>query len=374
MKTIKRIPLAGPVLNGNEKKYVMDCIDTGWISANGKYVAEFEQKFAEFCGTEHALSCANGTVALHLPLLAYGVKEGDEIIIPTFTYIATANAVTYCGATPVLVDCEDEAWNIDASKIEEKITTNTKGIIVVHLYGHPVDMDPIMEIARKHNLFVIEDAAEAHGALYKGKVVGSIGDVGTFSFFGNKVISTGEGGMITTNDSELAAKMHLLRGQGMDPNKRYWFNVVGYNYRMTNLQAAVGLGQLENIEWHLEQRRRVASEYINKLSGHGELFSLQPELSYARHTYWMVSILLSDKITISRDQLMALMDEDGVETRPLFYPMHQLPPYYEESSYEISDKISARGFNIPTNATLSNTEIDYICDRLIYHCKNNMQH
>ncbi|GAC41579.1 DegT/DnrJ/EryC1/StrS family aminotransferase [Paenibacillus popilliae] len=371
MKALKRITLANPVLNGNERDYVLDCIDTGWISANGKYVNQFEHKFADFCDSHHALSCANGTVALHLPLVAYGVGEGDEIIIPTFTYIATANAVKYCGATPVLVDCEPNTWNIDPYKIEEKITPKTKGIIVVHLYGHPVDMDPVMEIARKHNLFVIEDAAEAHGAEYKGKVVGSIGDVGTFSFFGNKVISTGEGGMITTNNEPLAEHMRLLRGQGMDPQRRYWFNVVGYNYRMTNLQAAVGLGQVENIQWHLEQRRRVAASYTEKLSEYNELFAMQPEMPWAKHTYWMVSILLSDKVKLERDELMQLLDNDGIETRPLFYPMHQMPPYYEESTYPVADRISARGINIPTNGTLTEDEISYICKRLVHHCKSN---
>ncbi|QCT04499.1 DegT/DnrJ/EryC1/StrS aminotransferase [Paenibacillus algicola] len=368
MKAVKRIPLAGPVLNGNEREYVIDCIDTGWISANGKYVNEFERQFAEYCGVKHAISCANGTVALHLPLVAYGVQPDDEIIIPTFTYIATANAIKYCGAKPVLVDSEEDTWNIDPHKIEEKITEKTKGIIVVHLYGHPVDMKPVMDIAKKHNLFVIEDAAEAHGAECNGQVVGSIGDVGTFSFFGNKIISTGEGGMITTNDSELAGKMRLLRGQGMDPNRRYWFDVVGYNYRMTNLQAAVGLGQLENIAWHLEQRRRVSDLYIDQLSNYKELFTLQPEMDWARHSYWMVSVLLTDKVKLERDEIMQLLEDDGIETRPLFYPMHQMPPYYEEKTYPVADRVSSRGFNIPTNAMLTNEEINYICNRIVHHC------
>lgn len=372
MKAVKRIPLAGPVLNGKEREYVLDCIDTGWISANGKYVNEFERSFAEFCGVKHAISCANGTVALHLPLLAYGIEPEDEIIIPSFTYIATANAIKYCGAKPVLIDCEEDTWNIDPSKVEEKITTKTKGIIVVHLYGHPVDMDPIMKIAKKHNLFVIEDAAEAHGAEYKNKVVGSIGDVGTFSFFGNKIISTGEGGMITTNDSDLAEKMRLLRGQGMDPKKRYWFEVVGYNYRMTNLQAAVGLGQLENISWHLGQRRRVAEAYIEKFAQYNDLFTLQPEMPWAKHSYWMISILLTDKVRAKRDNIMQLLEDDGIETRPLFYPMHQMPPYYEESTYPSADRISSRGFNIPTNATLSDEDIEYICKRVVHHCNSNI--
>ena len=372
MEVTKEVHLASPVLNGNEKKYVMDCIDTGWISANGKYVNEFERQFAEFCGVKHAISCANGTVALHLPLLSYGIGPGDEILIPTFTYIATANAIKYCGATPVLVDSEPETWNIDPNKIEEKITPNTKGIIVVHLYGHPVNMDPIMKIAKKHDLFIIEDAAEAHGAEYNDKRVGSIGDVGTFSFFGNKIISTGEGGKITTNDDDLAANMRLLRGQGMDPEKRYWFNVIGYNYRMTNLQAAVGLGQIENIDWHLQQRRRVAASYIEKLSNRTDLFTLQPEMTWAKHSYWMVSIILTDKVKTSRDTIMKLLNESGIETRPLFYPMHHMPPYFEESTYPVADDISARGFNIPTNALLTDEDIDYVCKQLVRHCTNNI--
>jgi len=372
MKAVKHIPLAVPILNGNEKKYIIDCIDTGWISSNGKYVTEFEKSFAEFCGVKHALSCANGTVALHLPLLAYGIGEGDEVIVPTFTYIATANAVKYCGATPVLVDCESETWNIDPELIEAKITNKTKGIIVVHLYGHPVNMDPILKIAKKYNLFVIEDAAEAHGAEYTGKKVGSIGQVGTFSFFGNKIISTGEGGMITTNDDELAAKMKLLRGQGMDPQRRYWFNVIGYNYRMTNTQAAIGLGQIENIDWHLAMRQKVASAYIEALSSYSELFTLQPQMSWAKHSYWMVSVLLADNVRISRDELLKLLEADGIETRPLFYPMHQMPPYYEESTYPVSDWISVRGLNIPTNALLTDSDIKYICERLVYHCQGNL--
>ncbi|ANY65369.1 aminotransferase DegT [Paenibacillus sp. BIHB 4019] len=371
MKAVRSIPLAGPVLNGNERKYVMDCIDTGWISSNGKYVNEFEQKFAQFCGVDHALSCANGTVALHLPLLAYGVGAGDEILVPTFTYIATANAVKYCGATPVLVDCEPDTWNMDPQKLEEKITANTKGIIVVHLYGHPANMEQIMKVAKKHNLFVIEDAAEAHGAECNGQIVGSIGDVGTFSFFGNKIISTGEGGMITTNNKELADKMRLLRGQGMDPKRRYWFEVVGYNYRMTNMQAAIGLGQLENIEWHLDKRRSVANNYIELFAPYSEWFTIQPELSWAKHSYWMVSILLQAKVKISRDDLMKLLDEDGIETRPLFYPMHQMPPYYDTDNYPVADDVSARGFNVPTNALLSEMDMNYICERIVFHCKAN---
>ena len=224
-----------------------DCLDSGWISSNGKYVEKFENEFSRFCKTKYAVSCCNGTVSLHLSLLAHNIKAGDEILVPTLTYIATANAVTYCGANPVFIDSEPETWNIDPSKIEEKITERTKGIIVVHLYGHPVDMDPVSKIAEKHGLFIIEDAAEAHGALYKNKIVGSLGDCASFSFYGNKIITTGEGGMVVTDNQALAEIIRTLKCQGFDPNRHYWHSVVGYNYRMTNIEAAIGLAQLENI-------------------------------------------------------------------------------------------------------------------------------
>lgn len=245
MEKTWKIPLAYPLLNGNEKKYVLDCLHTSWISSVGKYVDQFEKSFQDFCGTKYAISCANGTVALHLALLACGIGKGDEVIVPTLTYIASANAVSYCGALPVFVDSEKDTWNMDPAKIEEKINERTKAIIAVHLYGHPVNMEPILKIAEKYGLIVIEDAAEAHGAEYKGKKVGSIGHIGCFSFFGNKIITTGEGGMITTNDDALNEKIRLLKNQGMDQNRKYWFPVIGYNYRLTNLQAAIG-GTVKN--------------------------------------------------------------------------------------------------------------------------------
>jgi perosamine synthetase len=368
-----RIPLVYPVFNGNEKSYVVDCIDSSWISSNGKYVNKFEENFAEFCGTKYAISCANGTVALHLALLACGIGPGDEVIVPTLTYIATANAVTYCGSRPVFVDSEPETWNIDPKCIEEKISDKTKGIIVVHLYGHPVDMDPVMKLARKYNLFVIEDAAEAHGAEYKNKKTGSIGDIGCFSFFGNKLITTGEGGMVTTNDSKLNEKMRLLRGQGMDPNKRYWFPIIGYNYRLTNIQSAIGLAQLENISFHLSKRREVANLYYNYFQSLTDFIELPVEKQWARHSFWMFSILLKDKVKISRDDLIAKLDKSGIETRPLFYPMHILPPYNENIQYPIAENIAFRGLNLPTHALLTEENIKYIVERVGHYCRDGIE-
>jgi perosamine synthetase len=360
------IPVAAPMLIGNEKAYVMDCLESTWISSAGKYVERFEADFAEFCGTKHAISCCNGTAALHLALMALGVGVGDEVIIPTLTFVATANAVTYCGARPVFVDSEPETWNIDPELIEAKITARTKGVIVVHLYGHPANMDTIRSIALRHGLFVLEDAAEAHGAKYKGKTVGSIGDISTFSFYGNKIITTGEGGMINTNDDDLANKVRQLRGQGMDPNRRYWFPIIGYNYRMTNIAAALGLAQLEKVQWHISRRLEIAAWYRELLRDlHG--LNWQSEQSWATHVYWMFNIVLDSNIKGIRDNLMAHLWEQKIETRPVFYPMHTLPPYlqtHESSHYPFADHISQFGLSLPTWAGLTYEDVYYVCDKL----------
>lgn len=369
MKSKKFIPIALPNLNGNEKKYVNDCIDTTWISSIGKYIKKFESKFAKFVGVKYAISCCNGTVALHLPLLAYDIKFGDEIIVPTLTYIATANAVRYCGATPVFVDSESDTWNIDPDKIEEKITKKTKGIIVVHLYGHPVNMDPIMKIAKKYKLFVIEDAAEAHGAKYKNKTVGSIGHVGTFSFFGNKIITTGEGGMVVTNNKILAKKIKILKEQGMNPKRRYWFLKVGYNYRMTNIQAAIGLAQLEKINWHMRMRKKVARLYYKNLKPLSKYLELPTEKKWASHSFWMFSVLLKNSIKISRNKFMQILLKSGVETRPVFYPLTDMPPFKNETEkFLVAKQIAARGMNLPTHSKLTNENIKYITNMIKKIC------
>lgn len=359
-----RVPVAKPALIGNEREYVLDCIDTEWISSNGKYIPRFEDAFSKYIGVKHSLTCSNGTVALHLPLLAMGIGPGDEVIVPTLTYIATANAVKYVNAELVLADCDPGTWTISAADIEKKITAKTKAVIVVHLYGHPVDMGPIMELAKKHKFYVIEDCAESLGATYQGRQTGCIGHVGTFSFFGNKTITTGEGGMVTTNDDDLAAKMRLLKGQGMDPNRRYWHPIVGYNYRMTNIQAAIGLAQLEKIDWHLEQRRRIASEYQTALKKLNLPLSFQEERSDCQHSYWMFTALLNSGDAKTRDEIMLKMGEFGVETRPVFYNMHVMPPHKTEGDFEVSERISAAGINLPTYSQLTNGEIAYVVENL----------
>lgn len=367
------IPVASPALVGNEKRYVLDCLESTWISSSGKYVEQFETAFADFCGVKYGLSCCNGTVALHLALMALGVGPGDEVIVPTLTFVATANAVTYCGASPVFVDSEPETWNLDPTQIEIRITPRTKGIIVVHLYGHPVDMEPVLDIARKHSLFVVEDAAEAHGAEYKGQRVGSLGDIATFSFYGNKIITTGEGGMVVTNNETLAGKVHQLKGQGMDPDRRYWFPIVGYNYRMTNVAAAIGLAQVEKADWHIARRREIAKRYARHLTEVSGI-SLQTEKVWARNVYWMTSIVLGEELPVSRDFVMTELAKVGVETRPFFYPMHRLPPYKNlarEQDYPVADHISARGISLPSSATLSKEDVVFVCNQIIRILEKN---
>ena len=361
-----RISIAVPVFNGNEKKYLMECIDTGWVSANGRFINEFQEKFADFCGSKYALACSNGTVTLHLILKAMGIQPGDEVIMPTLTYVATANAVVECGATPVFVDSDPNTWNVDPAKIEDAITPRTKAIIPVHLYGLSCDMTAIMNISKRYGIPVVEDAAEAHGAKWSGKRVGSIGKAGSFSFFGNKIITSGEGGMIVTDDEDLYNRMKLLRAQGVDPNRRYWHVARAYNYRMTNMQAAVGLGQLENVQWHLYQRLRVANLYkklfAEKLEGY---VTIQKVVDPETHVYWMNSAMLTDKVTKPREQVMKEMEMCNIEMRPLFYPMHIMPPYRDLTlNCPVAVKLAERGINLPSHALLDEEKVTYVVDCL----------
>jgi perosamine synthetase len=303
-----------------------------------------------------------------LALLALGVKPGDEILVPTLTYIATANAVAYCGATPVLVDSEAVSFGMDPALIEERISPRTKGILVVHLYGHPADMDPILDLARRRNLFVVEDAAEAHGALYKGRKVGSLSEAATFSFYGNKVITTGEGGMITTSDPQLRDRLQLYRGQGMDPQRRYWFPVVGYNYRMTNIAAAIGLAQLEQLEVQLAKRRQIAGWYYDALKGLEGSLHLPAEATWARHAFWSFPVLVDQSVGASRDEIMRHLAEEGIETRPVFYPMHVLPPYSQEGSFPVADRIAQAGICLPMHGLLTKEDVTRIASALEMVC------
>jgi perosamine synthetase len=367
----KMISIAHPLFSGNERKYVLECLDSSWISSTGKFIGMFEEAFAGYCGAAYGVACNNGTSALHLALLALGVQAGDEVIVPTLTYIATANAVRYCNAVPVFVDSESATMNLDANRIEERLTQRTKGIIVVHLYGHPVDMAPILELARKRNLFVLEDAAEAHGALYRGQRTGSLGDAATFSFYGNKIITTGEGGMVTTGDARLNAGMRLLRGQGMDPGRRYWFPVIGYNYRMTNIQAAIGLAQFEQIQEHLDTRLRIAGWYGSALSSFQDFVTLPSVAPWAKHSFWSYTILLKNRALGFRDGLMEQLAADGIETRPVFFPLHTLPPYKEHGErFPVAERLSSEGVSLPIHGLLTESDVLYIVERLLHYCRS----
>ncbi|CAN5265729.1 GDP-perosamine synthase [soil metagenome] len=362
-----RIPVARPLFIGNEKLYVDDCMESGWISSAGKYITYFEEKFADYCGVKHAITCCNGTLALHLALLALGVTAGDEVIVPTLTFIATPNSVVYCGAEPIFVDSELGTWNIDPLAVEEKITPRTKGIIAVHLYGHPADMYELRKIAERNGIFLLEDAAEAVGATCEGGLVGSLGDAAAFSFYGNKIITTGEGGMVVTNDDPTAERARLLRDQGMDSNRRYWHPVVGYNYRMTNLAAAVGLAQLESINKHVEMRLCIAKSYRKNLNGVIGI-QFQPEQVWARHVFWMFSIILDPSSWPNRDVVMNRLSAQGIETRPVFYPAHTMPPYQKSDGkqrFPVAESLSVNGISLPTWSGMTENDIQYVCAAVI---------
>lgn len=356
------IPVCEPTLGGNEAQYVLDCLQSNWISSAGKYIPTFEEKFAAECDSKYGVACANGTVALHLGLAALGIGPGDEVILPTFTMIATINAVAYTGATPVLVDSEPCTWNMDVEQLAGKITPRTKVIMPVHTYGHPVDMDPLMELAEKHGIFVLEDAAEAHGAEYKGRRAGGLGHAAGFSFYANKIITTGEGGMITTNDQKLADLCRNLRDHAFSSERHFWHKYMGFNYRMTNLQAAVGLAQTEQMAGFVENRRKNAALY-NALLKEIPGIVTPPEAGYAKNVFWMYSILVEDDFGMTRDQLRAFLASEGIETRTFFIPMHLQPIYYNDfkgQRYPVAEMLCERGFYLPSASSLTEAEIHYI--------------
>lgn len=360
---MRKIPVCEPLLGDKELEYVTDCIKTGWISSKGKYIDEFEKKFSEFCGVRHGITTTSGTTAIHLALAAIGIKPGDDVIMPDFTMIATANPIYQLGARPVFIDSDMETWCIDPTKIEEKITKKTKAILVVHMYGHPCDMDPINEIAKRHGVYVIEDAAESHGAEYRGKKTGSLGDIGCFSFYANKIITTGEGGMVITDNDEIAEKCRLMKDLAFE-KKRFFHRFAGYNFRMTNLQAAVGVGQMYLVEKSIETRRRNAKLYNSLLKGVRGIIT-PPEASWAKNVYWMYTILVDDSFGISRDNLVSSLAEKGVETRTTFFPMHVQPvfkEFYKGEQYPNSDFLGRTGINLPSGNTLTKDDIEYVVE------------
>lgn len=352
-----KIPVYRPWLAGNEKKYVNECLDSTWISSKGKFIPLFEQQFAEYLGVRHAASVCNGTVALHAALLALGVGPGDEVIVPTLTYIASVNAITYTGASPVFVDSLADTWQMDPDDVQKKITSKTKAIMAVHLYGHPCQMDVLGELSKKHGIYLIEDCAEALGSEFQHRKVGSFGDIATFSFFGNKTVTTGEGGMVVTNDETLHDRVVHFKGQGLAKHREYWHDVIGYNYRMTNICAAIGLAQLEKVGEIIARKRKIAGQYQEFLKGltvvcHGE----QKDTF---NTFWMCSILTAK--TEQRDPLREHLKQSGIETRPLFYPAHTMPMYSQKyQKHPVAESLGWRGINLPSYPELTAQEINFI--------------
>jgi perosamine synthetase len=357
-----RIPLAAPDLSGNELAYVTDAVRSSWISSIGPYIDRFEEEFARVCGTRVALSVCNGTAALHIALLALGAGPGDEIIVPSLTYVATANSVRYVGAEPVFADVDPATWCLDPEAVESAVTPRTRGIIAVHLYGHPADMDALGAVASSHDLWIVEDAAEAPLATYKGRPVGSLARIATFSFYGNKPFTSGEGGAITLDSPELEQAARLMRGQGMDPERRYYFPITGYNYRLTNVACALLCAQIERSESLIARRREIFAQYRELLDDVPGL-EFQPHAEWAQPTPWLFSVLVDKRrYGRSRDELAGALAKDGIETRPFFIPLHTLPPFREASarrgeSLPATDDLAARGLNLPTYTQLERDEV-----------------
>lgn len=359
------IPIYEPTLGEAEEATVLDAVRSGWISSNGKYIREFEAAFAAFCGAQHGISTSNGTTALHLAIHALGIGPGDEVIVPALTFVASANAVHYTGATPIFADVDPATWTIDPAAVEALVTPRTKAIMPVHLYGHPAPMAALQAIADQHGLLLIEDAAEAHGAQIGTQRTGNLGHAAAFSFFANKIITTGEGGMVTTNDATLAARCRLLRDHAMPPapkgHPRYWHDEVGFNYRMTNLQAAVGVAQMARIEEFIARKRALAKLYQEMLGAVPGL-TLPVELSGYTNVYWMYSVLVGDGYPLTRDELILALRERNIDSRPFFHPLDTLPPYHRPLPCPTALHLSRQGLNLPSSPSLTDDQVFYIGD------------
>jgi perosamine synthetase len=366
----RKIPVSQPVLGESETRYVMDAVSKGAISGfYGEYLPRFESEFSRYCDCEHGVATTNGTTAIHLALMALSIKAGDEVLVSTLTNMATFFAVLYQGAIPVPIDIDTETWNLDPALLEKKITPKTKAILVVHLFGHPVDMDPVLDLAKKYNLAVVEDCAEAHGATYKGKKVGGLGDVGCFSFYANKIITTGEGGMITTNNAALAEKARNLKGLAFGDVNKFMHKDIGVNYRMTNLQAALGCAQFENIENIIAAKRRIAKRYTERFKNFDNL-QLPVEKPYARNVYWMYHLALQGNLSDKRALVMQRLADKGIETREGFIPYNMQDIFIARGwttpkECPLANKAATTGFYLPSGATLSDDDIDYVADTFI---------
>lgn len=365
------IPILEPHLSGNELQYVTECIQSNWISSQGKFVTQFEEIFEERIPNYHAVAVSNGTVALHLALVALGIGEGDEVIVPNLTFAASINAIMYCGASPVLVDVDPNTCVLDPQQVRQAVSSKTRAIMPVHLYGFPCDMDALQQIADEFDLLIVEDAAEALGSQYRGKPVGSLGNAATFSFFGNKTITTGEGGMVVFRDGDIADKARMLRDHGMSKSRRYWHEVIGYNYRMTNLQAAVGVAQMESLNGFIAKKRAIAKKYSKALS---VIDGITPplEVEHCFNSHWLYWVKIDTSI-VDPQAIAEELIKAEIETRPLFYPLHIQPPYTAVKRMEnlnSSIMLANSGLCLPTAVTLSEKDQDRVINEIIKIVKN----
>lgn len=359
------IPVNEPLLDGNEKKYLLECIDTGWISSEGPFIKQFEDQFSNLVQRKHGIAVCNGTAAIDVAVEALGIGPGDEVIMPAFTIISCITQIVRSGATPVLVDSSPDTWNMDVTQIEHKITPRTKAIMVVHIYGLPVDMHPVMELAKRYELKVIEDAAEMHGQTYYGQPCGSFGDISTFSFYPNKHLTTGEGGMVLTNDDELADQCRSLRNLCFQPKKRFVHERLGWNMRMTNLQAAVGVAQLERLDEFVQRKRSMGAWYSELLSDLPGVQLPMVSTGYAENIYWVYGMVLADELAMDAEEAMRRLGEMGVGTRPFFCPMHMQPVLqrmglFSGENYPVAERLYRKGFYLPSGMALSESQIEQV--------------
>lgn len=358
------IPVNEPLLTGNERRYLNECIDSGWISSEGPFVDRFERGMADRVGRRHGMAVSNGTAALEIAVAALDLQPGDEVILPTFTIISCAAAIIRRGCVPVLVDCDPVTWNMDVEQIEARITVRTRAIMVVHIYGLPVDMDPVMALARQHQLYIIEDAAQMHGQTYKGKACGSFGDISTFSFYPNKHITTGEGGMVLTDDELLAERCRSLRNLCFGA-KRFVHEELGYNMRMSNLQAAVGVAQLEQLDDFIARKRRMGKHYTEKLSQVDGLVLMPDKTDYAENIYWVYGVVLQDKVPFDTTTAMQRLGQQKIGTRPFFWPMHEQPVFrksglFKNEEFPTAERLARRGFYLPSGMALTTAQMDEV--------------
>jgi perosamine synthetase len=360
------IPVNEPLLDGNEKKYLAECIDTGWISSDGPFIRKLEEGFARVSGRQHGIAVCNGSVALDVAVTALGIGAGDEVILPAFTIISCAAAIVRAGAKPVVVDSDPATWNMDVNLVEARITPRTKAIMVVHIYGLPVDMDPILALARKHSLKVIEDNAEMIGQTYKGRPCGSFGDISTVSFYPNKHVTTGEGGMVMTDDETLAAKCRSLRNLCFQ-KKRFVHEELGWNFRMSNLQAAIGVAQLERLEQSVQKKREMGRHYTQLLGGARQVQLPLAATSYAENIYWVYGLVLNDEVPFDAEGAAARLAAEGIGTRPFFWPIHEQPVFrkmgwFKDESCPVAERIARRGFYLPSGLALTPAQRETVAE------------